>query len=280
MSNILIRMTEVKDLSPSERHVVDYVLENSVEACRMGVVELGERSFTSATTVKRLCRKLGVGSYTEFRMQLSAAQGSLTREGLLRGVGPVERFDNAGEVLDKISRQNAATLLESGQVVDTQVMRQVVEYMAKADRINFYAVGAAVCVAQDAQQKCLRLKIRSDFWNDRVSMFMSAKSTGRDSVVFLISREGEDEGLIQAARELTRREAVTVAMTRRADSLLARACQLTLEVYAGDDPGGMYGCISSLSLMEALFVALINTDYERYMKNLEDTNLREIDTLE
>ena len=32
----------------------------------MGIVELGEKTFTSTTTVKSFCRKLGVDSYTGF----------------------------------------------------------------------------------------------------------------------------------------------------------------------------------------------------------------------
>ena len=38
MGNILIQMAEIKDLSPSERHVVDYILENYQEVCSMGIV--------------------------------------------------------------------------------------------------------------------------------------------------------------------------------------------------------------------------------------------------
>ena len=78
MGNILIQMAEIKDLSPSERHVVDYILEHYQEVCSMGIVELGEKTFTSTTTVKRLCRKLGVDSYTDFRLRLSAAQDNFT----------------------------------------------------------------------------------------------------------------------------------------------------------------------------------------------------------
>lgn len=74
MANILIKMAEIRDLTPSERHVVEYILDHYKEVCSMGIVELGEKTFTSTTTVKRFCRKLGIDSYTDFRMLLSAAQ--------------------------------------------------------------------------------------------------------------------------------------------------------------------------------------------------------------
>lgn len=65
MGNILIQMAEIKDLSPSERHVVDYILEHYQEVCSMGIVELGEKTFTSTTTVKRLLPEAGRGQYTD-----------------------------------------------------------------------------------------------------------------------------------------------------------------------------------------------------------------------
>ena len=42
MANILIKMAEIRDLTPSERHVVEYILDHYKEVCSMGIVELGE----------------------------------------------------------------------------------------------------------------------------------------------------------------------------------------------------------------------------------------------
>lgn len=102
MGNILIQMAEIKDLSPSERHVVDYILEHYQEVCSMGIVELGEKTFTSTTTVKRLCRKLGVDSYTDFRLRLSAAQDNFMHQDILNSdQASVNRYDSVAEILEK-----------------------------------------------------------------------------------------------------------------------------------------------------------------------------------
>jgi len=53
-------MRQSKDLSPSERHSVDYIFDNLNDIFNTGIVELGEKTFTSTATVKRLCKKLGV----------------------------------------------------------------------------------------------------------------------------------------------------------------------------------------------------------------------------
>ena len=96
MGNILIQMAEIKDLSPSERHVVEFILEHYEDVGNMGIVELGEKTFTS-TTVKRLCRKLGVDSYTDFRMLLSAGEGIQAERSLHPGDQPGHRRGDAGK---------------------------------------------------------------------------------------------------------------------------------------------------------------------------------------
>ena len=95
MANILIKMAEIRDLTPSERHVVEYILDHYKEVCSMGIVELGEKTFTSTTTVKRFCRKLGVDSYTDFRMLLSAAQDNYAhRSNMNEAQAPISRYDS------------------------------------------------------------------------------------------------------------------------------------------------------------------------------------------
>ncbi|MCD7748959.1 MAG: MurR/RpiR family transcriptional regulator [Oscillospiraceae bacterium] len=275
MGNILIKMAEIKDLSPSERHVVDFILEHYKDVCSMGIVELGEKTFTSTTTVKRLCRKLGVDSYTSFRMMLSAAQDSYEHQDILHGdQAPISRYDSVGDVLEKVSKQNAASILDTSHIVDSATLETVVTLMAAAKQIDFYGVGPSNVVAQDAQFKCMRLKIPSTAFCDRVSMLMQAKRSGDGTLAFLISYTGETDDIIEAAQELRRHRVDTVALTSSTDNSVARICRYTLCVDASeswDRLGGMSSRISTLNVIDALFTALLNTNYDQYIRDMVDT---------
>lgn len=275
MGNILIQMAEIKDLSPSERHVVDYILENYKDACNMGIVELGEKTFTSTTTVKRLCRKLGVDSYTNFRVLLSAAQDNYMHQDILKGnQAPVSRYDSVAEVLEKVSQQNAASLMETSRIIDAEVLEKVVQLMATARRIDFYGVGPSNMVAADAQIKCMRLKIPSTAFSDRVSMMTNAKAYTEGALAFLISYTGETDDIIEVAQELRKHRVPTVALTSSGSSSVASLCQYTLYVDASeswDRLGGMSSRISTLNVIDALFTALLNTNYDQYIRNMVDT---------
>lgn len=278
MENILMKMARIKDLSPSERHVVDYILANYRDVCNMGIVELGEKTFTSTTTVKRLCRKLGVESYTSFRMLLSAAQdGYAYREDAQSGEqAPLGQFDSAGEVLEKVSRQNAVSILETGKLIDPQVLEQVITLMARAGRIDFYGIGPSHVVALDAQMKCMRLKIPSTAYNDRLSMLTGAGAYTEGALAFLISHTGETDDIVELARALCRHKVPTVAITSVGSSTLSELCLYCLQVDSGkgmDGLNGMSSRIAALNMIDVLFTALRNTNYERYSYYISQTTV-------
>lgn len=275
MDNILRKMAQIKDLSPSERHVVDYVLEHYRDVCNMGIVELGERTFTSTTTVKRLCRKLGVESYTSFRMLLSAARdGYSGREDPADGLPDLGRSDSAEQILETVSRQNASSILDTGRLIKPQVLERVVALMAQARRIDFYGMGPSHVVALDAQLKCMRLKIPSAAFQDRVSMLTGAGAYTEGALAFLISYAGETDDIVELARALSRYSVPTVAITSAGSSSLSEVCRYSLQVGGGegrDCLGAMSSRIAALNIIDVLFTALRNTNYDRYTDYMAQT---------
>lgn len=283
MENILVKMAQIKDLSPSERHVVDYILANYRDVCNMGIVELGDKTFTSTTTVKRLCRKLGVESYTSFRMLLSAARDGYTYQADAETGGqvPLGRYDSMEEILEKVSQQNASSIRQTAGIIDPQVLEQVVARMAEARRIDFYGVGPSYVVALDAQMKCMRLKIPSTAYNDRLSMLTGAGAYTEGALAFLISHTGETDDMVELARVLRRYQVPTAAITSAGSSTLSELCLYCLQVDGSqgmDSLGGMSSRIAAMNVIDVLFTALRNTNYERYTDYISQTtvNNREV----
>lgn len=278
-----MKMAQIKDLSPSERHVVDYILANYRDVCNMGIVELGDKTFTSTTTVKRLCRKLGVESYTSFRMMLSAAQDGYTYRADAGAGGQVllSRYDSMGEILEKVSQQNASSIRQTAGLIDPQVLEQVVARMATARRIDFYGVGSSYVVALDAQMKCMRMKIPSTAYNDRLSMLTGAGAYSEGALAFLLSHTGETDDMVELARVLCRYQVPTVAITSAGSCTLSELCLYCLQVDSGtgmDGLDGMSSRIAALNMIDVLFTALRNTNYERYTDYISQTTVNNRET--
>lgn len=273
--NLLIKMRNVKDLSPSERHVVDYIMDNLHEVSNIGIVELSQKTFTSTSTVKRLCAKLGIDSYIDFRIQLSIDLKAYLRESILKEANiPVKKHDSIAEIIRKVSYFNAKSIIDSKDINNHDIFTSVVEQMTKAKKIDFFGVGPSNLVARDAALKCLRLGIDSTAYDNKLEMFIRAKSTPTDSFAFLISYTGETGDILEVAEILKSRHVPTVSLTGLTDNSLIKLVDYNLFVDASegaDRLGAMYSRTSTLNIIDILFTAFINTNYDVYMEKVHQT---------
>lgn len=276
-TSLLTTMRQVKDLSPSERHIVDFIFENLQDVSNMGIVELGDKTSTSTTTVKRLCRKLGIESYTDFRLQLSAEIASYDRMNILKGAQtPVGQYDTTADIISKVSDQNAKSIIETSTLNHPDVISEVIHLMKTAERVDFYGVGPSNVVAKDAYIKCLRLGIPSSAIDDPMSMRMNVRAYPKGALAILISYTGETDSIINVAEELNAMGVTSVSLTSFSENRLAAMCTYNLYVQSSeswDRLGGMSSRISTLNLVDVLFTALMNTDYKKYANIMEHTNV-------
>ena len=122
----------------------------------------------------------------------------------------------------------------------------------------------------------MRLGIPSSACADRVSMIINSRTSHEGTLAFLISYTGETDDIIEVANQLEVNNVTTVSLTSLRDCRLSKTCSYQLYVQASeswDRLGGMSSRISTLNMIDVLFTALINTDYDKYMKIMKYTNV-------
>lgn len=270
--NLLTKMREVKDLTPSEKHIVEYIFANLNEIVNIGIVELAELTCTSTATVMRLCKKVSKESYIDFRMELSYELMRYNQNSILKTAQtPVDQYDSLDDIVVKVANQNAKSILDTISTNTTENIAAVVTAMAQAKRIDFYGMGPSHIVALDAQIKCMRLSIPSGAFSDRISMMLNAKAYTEDALAFIISYTGKTTEMLEVARELVRVGSSTVSITSVKSNDLVELCTYNLFVDSTESwnrLGGMSSRISTLNLIDILFTALINSDYPKFTRNM------------
>lgn len=273
--SLFLDMKQIKDLSPSERHIVDYIFENLHEVVNIGIVELAQKTFTSTSTVKRLCKKLGINSYIDFRLQLSTELSSYMKSSILkRGKEPVGRYDSIEDIIKKVSNQNAKSIIDSSVLNKVETFEKVISMMRQAKTIDFYGIGPSNFVALDAQVKFMRLGIPTSAYGNHIEMLINAKSSSPDRLAFLISYTGETEDILTVAQELSMLNVPKVSLTSLNENSLMKLCEVNLFVDASETwnrLGGMSSRISTLSVVDILVTALINSDFKHYYEIIEKT---------
>ncbi len=272
---LLMKMRQIQDLSPSERHVVRYIFDHAQEAANIGIVELAEKTNTSTSTLKRLCRKLEIESYIDFRLQLSMELSEYLHSSIFnRGMELVGRYDSSGEIIDKVSNQNAKSIIDSCVLNDAKLYDQVIQMMLAAEQVDFYGIGPSNLVAMDAQMKCLRLGIHATAYSDHIEMFMNARGSDEKRLAIMISYTGNTKAIIDIASTLSVRNVPMISLTSLSDNKLSKICPIRLYVDASESwnrLGGMSSRVSTLNVIDIIFTALMNSDYEKFARIAERT---------
>ncbi|MDQ4085675.1 MAG: MurR/RpiR family transcriptional regulator, partial [Actinomycetota bacterium] len=116
-------------LAPAEQRVARHVLDEPQSVAAYTISELAAHCRTSETTVVRFCRAVGFSGYPELRLtlatELGRAQGDASVTRAVSGdIGPGDDLD---QVVEKVAFADARAVEETGQQLDIEVLRAVVE---------------------------------------------------------------------------------------------------------------------------------------------------------
>src|SRR5260370_28183832 len=143
-----------KHLNPAEGSVADYILTSSADAIYLTITELAEKTEVSESTIVRLCQRLGLKGYQEFRILLSqeVAGNSFTvvHE-------QIDRADSPDEVIEKIFQLNSRALEETRTMLDGPTLGRAANALAHARIIQFCATGNSLARAQHAAHRLIRI---------------------------------------------------------------------------------------------------------------------------
>ena len=262
------------NLAPVERRVAQAVLDDPGGAARQSISELSRSCGTSATTVVRFCRAVGLGGYPELRLALAAAVA--TDDAGAGGVaaGDINPDDDAALIAKKIAYADAAAVTDTANHLDQTVVVNVVNALAAANRIDIYGVGASGYVGLDLQQKLQRIGRPAVAWPDPHLAITSAALRTEGDVAVGLSHTGTTVDTIDPLREARRGGAVTVAVTNFPWSAITEAADHVLLTAARETAfrsGAMTSRIAQLTVIDCVFVVLAQRDLPATQAALERT---------
>lgn len=277
--NILIKMKQIKDLSPSERQVVNFILSDPETAANMGIVEIAQKTYTSTSTVMRVSKKLGMEGYIDFRMQLAADVSDYTDASLMyKKQEPLDPDDTLADIVDKVTGNNVRAVLDVKRFNTLEAFEKVIAMMGAAKQIDFYGSGVSNLICHDAMIKALRMGIQSTAYSFYSEMAMLARTCSKDHLAIILSYTGRTEDTLRVASYLQQNGIPSVSITSHTDNALLELCNINLFVDSFESIyriGGMSSRLSSLHLLDILFSAFMNRYSDRLQQAVEKTFLAE-----
>ncbi len=215
--NLLEEIVRMEDrLRKSDRRVARIVLDRPADVVSMTLAMLAEAAGVSEPTVIRFCTAIGCNGLRDMRVKLarSLAFARTTSH------TAISESDALETIIAKVFDYNLSNLNWAQSKLDGDSVRQAVDVLAEARRIEFFGFGASGIVALDAQQKFPMFGAPCGAPMDSHQMYMTAEMLGPGDVAVAISNTGQTQEVISAMAVARANGARTIGITGHKGPLL------------------------------------------------------------
>ncbi|QND44806.1 MurR/RpiR family transcriptional regulator (plasmid) [Rhizobium lusitanum] len=257
-------------LTPLEAKVVDTVFAMRDFSDETSLKQIAENARVSEAMVVKITKKLGFSGFRDFRSAVSQYNRQPTAE--MHQELSVD--DTSLEIVQKVFRTSIHALEETLAILDIAAFDRAADLIHKAATRDFYGVGGSAQIARDVAHKFLRIGVRANVFDDSHMMLMSASLLVDGDVAIGFSHSGNTIAVIEAIQLARRNGARTIAITNYDSSALAQSADVVLCSTAQGSPlmgENAAARIAQLNILDAIFVAVAQRDYQAAERNLERT---------
>ncbi|EUB99413.1 transcriptional regulator, RpiR family [Rhizobium sp. CF080] len=257
-------------LTPLEAKVVDTVFALRSFSDKTSLKEIANDAGVSEAMVVKITKKLGFTGFRDFRGAVSQYNRQPTSE--MHQELSVD--DTSQEIVQKVFRTSIHALEETLAIIDLQAFDRAADLIHRAKQRDFYGVGGSAQIARDVAHKFLRIGVRASVFDDSHMMLMSAALLSDNDIAIGFSHSGNTTAVIEGIQLARRNGARTIAITNYNSSALANAADVVLCSTAQGSPlmgENAAARIAQLNILDAIFVAVAQRDYEAAERNLDRT---------
>jgi len=249
--------TKYNTLSPAQKQIADFVLNNYEQVILLSISDLAEKCNTSETTIVRFLRKLGFNSYQVFRVRMAQEVSEQSVQGIYE---EITKEDSLEQVREKVILSTINSLRDLNQLVSNELLETVTELLVNSKRVFFCGVGASGAIAMDGFHKFLRLGMDASVFTDTHLMNIACAHARKDTTVFVVTHSGESRDILEAVKLAKEKNAKIVALTSYPHSSVSKLSDAVLLSSANETrfrSDAMVSRILQLVIIDTLYVALV-----------------------
>lgn len=275
MSNTLTKLRVYRNkASLTEKTIIDYILDQPLIVANMSIHHLAEHTYSSPTSIIRLCKNIGYDGYKTFSKALVYDQA--IRQNSFEVDNQSISLTNTENVIVNVILTNINILKALNQSISTTLIQQCVEEITKADKIIFFGLGASLIVAKDAQMKFVRVNKMVHVAEDWHTQLLMARNLSTNDLVFAISYSGETEEVFQCVTEARAVGATIISITKEGRSRISEVATYPLFVPSseiGMRSAAMSSRIAQMTLIDVLFSKYLQSIYDEGILMIERTRI-------
>lgn len=228
---IIEKLKRAENFSEIDKAIANHILKNGSRIKDISIQMLAKETYSSPATIIRLCKKIGVKGYQEFRIKFYAEfeESTLYKEEVNTNI-PFVKGAGVEEIVANLANINIRTITETVKNFDYSKMNQIVDKLNVSKEIYIFGVGSSLASALEFKTKMLRIGRRVYLEEGITNQQALAANAGRDTFCILISHSGSTPFIVSVSNILKRSQCFTLAITSDSESAVARNCNLCLPI--------------------------------------------------
>jgi len=248
-------------LTPTEKKIARYIADNPSQVLMMPIDELAEHTCTGKSAVIRCCKSLGFDGYKSLKLSLAM---DVTRQDNSDFANSIDCDETAESIVNKIFSANIKSLQDTWSHLNTDVLAQVAQVLARADMRYIYGIGSSALIGADFQHRLFQLGYRAAAVTDVTAMKDSSLCVKKGDVAIALSNSGRTIATVEALRQAKENGAVTVCITGYASSPITQISDYVLCTTSDEfkyPAESIASRVARNAVLDALIVTLSTVDY-------------------
>lgn len=159
---IFDKLQEPKNLTSTEETIASFILEFPRIVVNISLEELSEQCHVSQASIIRLCKKLGVKGFSEFKVKLASELTSFALDGKMLSVDlPIPEDASTEDIADTFYYLSRQSLEYEYKALNIANVKRAAQLIHNADITYIYGRGESLIIAEDLHYKLIRLGLTS-----------------------------------------------------------------------------------------------------------------------
>lgn len=260
----------------AELEIVHYILENPKKVTDMTVEDLAVATYSSPSSIVRLCKKLGMKGYTDFKIKLATEINTFViNEDRIEVDMPIQVGASIEEISKIFLNLHYQALTDVYNSLDLPSIQKAADAIYNADVISIFGVGPSLVIAEDFHYKLKRIGMLCV--SNALVGFDSVykKKKPKNEIAVVISHYGNSIRVRNWVKNLHSQgiKVVMICANRNSPVLKQADYPLLLDNFEGRSTkmGSFASHTAMTYITDCLYAVIFAKDYNENVKILYDT---------
>lgn len=273
--NLLEEFKRKERYTPAENNILAYIEAHRDAIAELSIQELAEKTYTSNAAVVRLCRKLGLSGFREFKVRFAQDLEKQRLEERETDINyPFSQAEAPADIAAQLASLSISSIQTAYQNLDIKCLQEAAEKLFSARQIYLFGTGDSEIRGLSFSNKLAKIgkyPVNTSQFQELPTFCQFAQAN--DCALF-ITYSGSGFNYLPSARTLKQHGTYVILLTAHPDRALSQLADCILsfpdQENACDSIGSFYSQLSLEYLLNVLYSLIFALHYQENVRRKKD----------